>query len=111
MGPWVKATSRPTQMPRESLNTSSRCQLSSIRPVSRTTTSDRGESHTAGMEASRSSSKASKSQCFASHDFGDCDEADWGAGERRLLANSCHFSIGECHSIARKNGEQWVVDS
>ena len=31
IGPWVNATSRPTQMPRESLKTSSRCQLSSAR--------------------------------------------------------------------------------
>src|SRR5271165_6608223 len=99
MGPWVKATSRPTQIPHESLNTSSRCQLSSIRLVSRTTTSARGESHTAGMEASTSSSKASRSQCLVSHERG-CDETDCGSGELGLLANSSRFSIGESHSIA-----------
>src|SRR5271157_5908216 len=103
MGPWVNATSRPIQMRRESLNTSSRCQLSSIRLVSRTTTSDRGESHTAGEEASTSSNTASRSQCLLSLEIGRC-ETDCGGGELGLLANSSSFAIGECHSIAGKKG-------
>ena len=44
----MNATSRPIQIPREALNTASRCQLSSMKPGLWTTVRVRGESHTAG---------------------------------------------------------------
>src|SRR5712691_1900153 len=99
IGPWVNATSRPTQIPRESLKTSSRCQLSSVRLGSRTTVGTRGESHTGSMEAITNNSKTSRSQCPASHERRRSEPESSACGRPRL-ANSSSCAMGEYHSMA-----------
>src|ERR1700693_2656301 len=100
-GPWVKATSRPIQIPREALNTASRCQLSSMKPGLGTTVSIRGDSHTAGMEATTINNTARKSQYGPSRSIGrlpaSCD-----ADELASLATGSSFFIIES-SIPRRS--------
>src|ERR1035441_4126127 len=84
-GPWVKATSRPIQIPREALNAASRCQLSSMKPGLGTTTSVRGESHTAGKEATTINNTAKKSEYGARRSIGRLPAVCDGSGERCAL--------------------------
>src|SRR5450759_4697911 len=100
-GPWVNATSRPIQIPREALNTASRCQLSSMKPGRGTTVSIRGESHTAGMEARTINNTARKSAYGATRSLSQFLNLSDGAELASLATGLSFFTIES--SIPRRS--------